>query len=128
MRSRLRPVDHSPLNISATPIGVKFKSIPFTPGMAAYDRCHPPTLQSQWEALREETQEFIAEPSSEEAWDVLHSLGRLVWKLTGIPLHLLAYPTVRKHGQRFAETGCIRSRRNCEGLCCLQNDGCIGRR
>ena len=44
--------------------------------------------------------EFMAEPSSEEAWDVLHSFGRLVWKLTGIPLQRLAYPTVRKDGQR----------------------------
>lgn len=89
-------------------------------GMAAYDRCHPPTPRSQWEALRAEMREFMAEPSSEEAWDGLHSLGRLVWKLTGIPLQWLAYPTVRKHGQRFAETGCIRSWRNCDGLCCSQ--------
>ena len=86
-------------------------------GMAAYDRCHPPTLQSQGEALRAETREFIAEPSL-EAWAVLHSLGRLVWKLTRIPLQWLAYSTVRKHRQRFIETGCIRSRSNCEGRCC----------
>ena len=89
-------------------------------GMVAYDRCHPPTSQSQWAALRAELEEFVAEPSFEEAWDVLHSFGRLVWKLTGILLQRLAYPTVRKHGQRYAETGCIRSRRNCEGHCCLQ--------
>ena len=93
--------------------------------MAAYDLCHPPTLQSQWEAFRAELAELIAELSSEEAWDVLHSFGRLVWKLTGIPLHLLAYPTVRKHGRRFAETGCIRSRRNCEGRCCVQDEACM---
>jgi hypothetical protein len=91
-------------------------------GMAAYDRCHPPTLQSQWEALRAEVGEFVVEPSLEEAWDVLHSLGRLVWKLTGIPLQWLAYPTVRKHRQRFAETGCIRSHRNCEGRCRLRDE------
>lgn len=90
-------------------------------GMAAYDRCHPPTLQSQWTACSAEVKEFVAEPSLEEAWDILHSFGRLIWKLTGIPLHLLAYPTVRKHGRRFAETGCIRSRRNCEE-CCLQGE------
>ncbi len=91
-------------------------------GMAAYDHCHPPTLRSQWAAFRAELAEFTTEPSLEEAWDVLHSSGRVVWKLTGIPLHLLAYPTVRKHGKRFAETGCIRSRRNCEGRClgCLE--------
>lgn len=103
-------------------------------GMAAYEQlrcakgvcCHSPTLQSQWEALRVEMREFVAEPSSEEAWDVLHSFGRLVWKLTGIPLQWLAYPTVRKHGQRYAETGYIRSRRNCEGRCCW--DGCTEER
>jgi len=87
-------------------------------GMAAYDRCHPPTIQSQWSAMQAEVAEFIAEPSLAEAWDILHSSGRLLWKLTGLPLQLLAYPTVKKHGQRFAETGCIRSRRNCEGRCC----------
>lgn len=93
-------------------------------GMAAYDSCHPPTLQSQWAAFTAELKEFIAEPSLEEAWDVLHSFGRLVWRLTGIPLQRLAYPTVRKHGQRYAETGCIRSRRNCEGRCCVQSEHC----
>lgn len=86
-------------------------------GMAAYDRCHPPTLRSQWSAFTAELAEFIAEPSLEEAWDVLHSFGRFVWRLTGIPLQWLAYPTVRKHGSRFAERGCIRSQRNCEGRC-----------
>ena len=74
-------------------------------GMAAYDCCHPPTFQSQWTAFTAELKEFIVEPSSEEAWDVLHSFGRLVWKLTGVPLHLLAYPTVRKHGQRYTLCG-----------------------
>jgi len=87
-------------------------------GMAAYDRCHPPTIESQWSAMQAEIAEFIAEPSLAEAWDILHSSGRLLWKLTGLPLQLLAYPTVKKHGQRYAETGCIRSRRNCEGRCC----------
>ncbi len=89
-------------------------------GMAAYDRCHPPTLRSQRLAFRAELEEFIAEPSLDEASDVLHSFGRLVWKLTGIPLQWLAYPTVGKHGVRFAERGCIRSDRNCEGRCCLR--------
>ncbi|MBD1855228.1 hypothetical protein H6F69_06300 [Leptolyngbya sp. FACHB-1624] len=87
-------------------------------GMAAYDRCHPPKIRSQWSAFTAELKEFIAEPSLDEASDVLHSFGRLVWKMTGIPLQWLAYPTVRKHGERFVKTGCIRSRRNCEGRCC----------
>lgn len=92
--------------------------------MKAYNRCHPPRLRartrvaklSQWLSFWAELQEFIAEPSSEEAWDVLH-FGRFVWKLTGIPLHGIAYLTVKKHGQRFAMTGCIRSTRNCEKQC-----------
>ncbi|MBD2079288.1 hypothetical protein, partial [Leptolyngbya sp. FACHB-17] len=73
-------------------------------GMAKYDRCHPPTSRSQWSAFRAELEKFITEPSFEEASDVLHSSGRLVWKVTDIPLQWLAYPTVRKHGERFAET------------------------
>jgi hypothetical protein len=52
-----------------------------------------------------------------EAWDILHSGGRLVSKLTGIPLYLLAWPTVYKHAQRYVEGGCIRSQRNCQGKC-----------
>ncbi len=104
-------------------------------GMAAYEqlrcakgvRCHPPTIRSQWSAFQTELEEFITEPSFEEAWDVLHSFSRLVWKLTGIPLQWLAYPTMRKHGERFAETGCIRSRRNCEGQCCFQAEDLQGR-
>lgn len=76
-------------------------------GMATYDRCHPPKLHSQWAALKAEAQELIAEPSLEEASDVLHSFGRLVWQLTGIPLQLLAYPTVRKHGRYYRKKGCI---------------------
>lgn len=86
-------------------------------GMAAYDRCHPPTFTSQWQAFKSEALEFIESPSLVEAWDVLHSAGRLFWKLTGIPLQLLAFPTVHKHAERYALHGCIRSQRNCEGRC-----------
>ena len=90
-------------------------------GMQAYDRCHPQTVRSLWDAFRSELYEFYAEPSKNEAWDVLHSFGRLTWKLTGIPLFWLAKPTVEKHGLRFAESGCIRSSRNCLGNCCKKN-------
>lgn len=86
-------------------------------GMAAYDSCHQPSITSQWQALRNETLEFIEEPSFSEVWDILHSAGRLFWKVTRIPLQLLAWPTVCKHSQRFAEYGCIRSQRNCQGDC-----------
>lgn len=88
-------------------------------GMAAYNRCHPPTITSQWQAFRNETREFMESPSLSEFWDVLHTVGILFWKLTGIPLQLLAWPTVCKHSQRYALHGCIRSQRNCEGKCCL---------
>ena len=88
-------------------------------GMADYDRCHSPTIASQWQAAQDEFLEFCHHPSFDEFWDILHATGRLVRRLTGIPLNLLAWPTVYKHGQRFAETGCIRSRRNCQGRCCV---------
>ena len=87
-------------------------------GMQAYDHCHPQTMRSLWDAFRSELIEFYAEPSQNEAWDVLHSFGRLTWKLTGVPLFWLAQSTVQKHGQRFVESGCIRSSRNCLGNCC----------
>lgn len=87
-------------------------------GMSVYDRCHQPTIYSQWLAFKDEATEFLQKPCLEEAWDILHSAGRLIWKLTGIPLQLLAYPTVYKHSQRFAKSGCVRSFRNCEGKCC----------
>lgn len=92
----------------------------YNSGMAAYDRCHQPNIHSQWLAFKDEIGEFALKPSVEEIWDILHSAGRLIWKVTGVPLQLLSWPTVRKHALRFAETGCIRSRRNCEGNCCRQ--------
>ncbi|SRR5579883_2002542 len=88
-------------------------------GMAAYERCHPPSLTSQWQAFQSEVTEFFAQPTVSEGWDVLHSGGRFLCKLTGIPLYLLAWPTVYKHSQRYATRGCIRSQRNCEGRCCV---------
>lgn len=88
-------------------------------GMVAYNRCHPPTFTSQWQAFKSEASEFIESPSIFEAWDVLHSAGRFLWKLTGMPLQILAFPTVKKHGDRYALYGCIRSQRNCEGKCCV---------
>ncbi|MEC4814987.1 MAG: hypothetical protein SAK29_17155 [Scytonema sp. PMC 1069.18] len=87
-------------------------------GMAAYDHCHSPTVTSTLVAFKSEVLEFTENPSTQEAWDILHSGGRLFWKLTGIPLHLMAWPTVCKHSVRYANYGCIRSSRNCEGKCC----------
>lgn len=42
----------------------------------------------------------------------------VVHTITKIPLHLLAFPTVKKHSQRYSQFGCVRSKRNCEGKCC----------
>lgn len=92
----------------------------YNSGMAAYDRCHQSDIRSQWLALKDEIGEFALKPSFEESWDILHATGRLIWKVTGVPLYLLSWPTVRKHALRFAEHGCIRSRRNCESNCCRQ--------
>jgi hypothetical protein len=89
-------------------------------GMSAFDNCHNSTVRSQWVALTDEIGEFVNEPSLSEIWDIIHAAGRWCYKLSGIPLNLLAYPTVRKHSQRFEEYGCIRSQRNCEGKCCKQ--------
>lgn len=36
-------------------------------GMVAYDRCHPPTIQSQWSASQAKLAEFVTEPSSKKA-------------------------------------------------------------
>ena len=86
-------------------------------GMTLYDRCHKPTLGDRWQALADEWNEFTQCPSLTEAWDILHSAGRIAWSLTGIPFQLLAWPTVVKHARRFAQRGCIRSARNCRGDC-----------
>lgn len=88
-------------------------------GMEAYDRCHQPSLKVQWQAFKDEVAEFREEPSIAEAWDMLHSGGRVVNKVTRIPLHLLAFPTVAKHSKRYSDTECIRNERNYLGKCCL---------
>ena len=91
-------------------------------GMEAYDRCHQPSLKVQWQAFKDEVAEFREEPSIAEAWDMLHSGGRVVNKVTRIPLHLLAFPTVAKHSKRYSQRGCIRSERNCKEKCCSEGD------
>lgn len=91
-------------------------------GMEAYNRCHQPSLETQWQAFKDEVAEFTEEQSIVEAWDMLHSGGRVVSKVTRIPLHLLAFPTVAKHSKRYSDRECIRSERNCQGKCCLECD------
>ena len=59
-------------------------------GMAAFDNCHSSTVQSQWVALKDEIGEFVQEPNLNEIWDIVHAAGRLLYKLIGIPLYLLA--------------------------------------
>ena len=87
-------------------------------GMARYDACHQCNLATQQQAFQDEFHEFRAEPCWDEFWDVCHSFGRLVHQKTKLPLQLLAYPTVVKHSKRYDKTGCVRSKRNCEGKCC----------
>jgi hypothetical protein len=87
-------------------------------GMAKYDLCHQSSIASQWQALQDEIIEFKEKPSLTEFWDILHSLGRVIYKLTGIPLQLLAFPTVIKHSKRYSQRNCVRSKRNCQGKCC----------
>jgi hypothetical protein len=92
-------------------------------GMATYDLCHQSSIIFQWQAFRDEIIEFRENPSLSEFWDILHSLGRVFYKLTGIPLQLLAFPTVIKHSQRYSQRGCVRNDRNCQGKCCsIQSD------
>ena len=35
-------------------------------GMKAYDKCHPPTINSQWEAFYGELREFMETPTLEK--------------------------------------------------------------
>lgn len=87
-------------------------------GMAIYNACHQCNFATQWQAFQDEFNEFKAEPSWDEFWDVCHSFGKVVYQKTKLPLYLLAYPTVAKHSKRYSKTGCVRSKRNCEGKCC----------
>lgn len=87
-------------------------------GMSVYNACHQQNINTQWQAFNDEFLEFKENPSIAEAWDVIHSGGKVVYTITKIPLHLLAFPTVKKHSQRYSQFGCVRSKRNCEGKCC----------
>lgn len=87
-------------------------------GMSVYNACHQPNFNNQWQAFKDEVLEFKEEPSISETWDILHSGGKVIYAMTKIPLHLLAFPTVKKHSQRYSQFSCVRSKRNCEGKCC----------
>lgn len=87
-------------------------------GFAVYDSCHKQDMDTQWQAFNEELAEFKAEFSWDEFWDICHSFGRVVYRLTGISLQILALPTVIKHSKRYSQRGCVRSERNCQGKCC----------
>jgi hypothetical protein len=82
-----------------------------------FSQCQPNTkgslFKEKFEAFISELHEFKEEPSFDEFFDMLHSLGDLVFITTGLPLHYLALPTVYKHTVRYRESGCMRSARNC---------------
>ena len=41
-------------------------------GMKAYDKCHPPTIASQWKAFYGELEEFIETPNELERCTLLN--------------------------------------------------------
>lgn len=87
-------------------------------GMRQFDEKHPNSLHQTIDSIKEEWLEFCEEPSLEEMWDVIHTIGRLVEYVTGMWfVCLCAWPTVKKHAMRMKQTGCPRSPRNCCGRC-----------
>jgi len=87
-------------------------------GMRQFDENHPNSFHNKVDSMKEEWQEFREEPSLEELWDVVHTIGRIVEHITGAWfVCLCAWPTVKKHAMRMQQTGCPRSARNCCGRC-----------
>ena len=73
--------------------------------------------------LSAEAGELIEEPSTEEFFDVLHTLCRML-RLPNTLTYSIAKPTAMKHAVRYAERGCPRSERNCRAAgdsCCCKN-------
>ena len=87
-------------------------------GMNKYDKENPSTFKDRLYQVYEEFEELIEDKNIEELIDVIHTLGRVFHKLTGLYLiSYLAWPTVKKHAIRFKKRGCIRSERNCKKYC-----------
>lgn len=87
-------------------------------GMEKSDRENTPTLKSRYSEFKDEFKELVEDKNIDEFVDVMHTLGRLIHYVTGSHVvSYLAWPTVKKHAKRYAEYGCIRSRRNCLNNC-----------
>tara|TARA_B100000902_G_scaffold205298_1_gene195724 strand:- start:139 stop:447 length:309 start_codon:yes stop_codon:yes gene_type:complete len=87
-------------------------------GMNKYDNENPSTFKNRLEQVIDEFDELIEDKNIEELIDVLHTIGRLFHKITGLHLiSYLAWPTVKKHAKRYKKRRCIRSERNCKKYC-----------
>jgi hypothetical protein len=116
-------------------------------GMMKYDAENSQTLflavMNAMHALWDESCEFLEAVFVEkklknvidEFFDVAHTLGRLIVVMVAIvssckikrlvlkiPM-ILGWNTAKKHAVRYIETGCVRSKRNCEE----KNHNCNGK-
>lgn len=87
-----------------------------------YCLCHSTlTLSQAKEGLLDEIKEFIAEPSLDEASDIIYCLNRMAGSLVGKP-YVRIFPGGKLHIQkiekRMDDYGCIRSKRHLiSGIC-----------
>ena len=87
-----------------------------------YCLCHSTlTLSQAKEGLFDEIKEFIAEPSLDEASDIIYCLNRMAGSLVGKP-YVRIFPGGKLHIQkiekRMLDYGCIRSKRHLiSGIC-----------
>lgn len=81
-----------------------------------YCKCHSVlTLKQGFNALVDELKEFIAEPSRDEASDVVYCLNRIAGTFLGVPyVKILPMDNLHKEkiDQRMAYYSCIRSPRH----------------
>lgn len=79
-----------------------------------YCKCYQPLpIRTALRYLKEETIEFIQDPSMDELGDVVRVINRLAGSLVNRPeVSILPYPKVHleKVNKRMQEYGCIRSK------------------
>jgi hypothetical protein len=87
-------------------------------GMNKYDKENPSSFKDRLDQVYDEFEELVEDKNIEELIDVIHTIGRVFHKVTGLHLiSYLAWPTVKKHAKRYKNQGCIRSKRNCKKYC-----------
>ena len=59
--------------------------------MKQFDERHPNSLKNRIHCIADEMREFIHEPSFEETWDVIHSVGRLIEDVTGTEAYFRSF-------------------------------------